>query len=306
MKKILSKAAAVMLLSSLTIIPVSDAQTSVSVSSHNIFVNGNRVNPTVYNINGNNYFKLRDIAYCLNGTENQFEVNWSEENNCINIATGYSYTPTGSENSGAYIGKGMSVNPSTANVTVNNLPVFCTAYNVNNNNYYKLRDLADALGFNVSWSDESDSVFIDTTPNGSTTGNSDTAVSDYSSYINEVVSLVNAARAEKGLSALTSDESLNNAAAVRADELNNLFSHTRPDGRNCFSVLKDMGISYRTAAENIAIGQKTPQAVVNSWLSSPGHYANIMNENVTKIGVGVTKTNSGKYSGYAWVQLFTN
>lgn len=76
-----------------------------------------------------------------------------------------------------------------------------------------------------------------------------------------------------------------------------LFDHTRPDGSSFSSIFKDMGISYYTAGENIAMGYPSPEAVVAGWMNSPGHRANILNANFNAIGVGYAP-------GNAWVQLF--
>ena len=72
---------------------------------------------------------------------------------------------------------------------------------------------------------------------------------------------------------------------------------------SCFTILREYGISYRRAAENIAGGQPTPAAVVNSWMNSSGHRANILDGNLRKIGVGYAR--GGQYGTY-WVQLFTD
>lgn len=120
----------------------------------------------------------------------------------------------------------------------------------------------------------------------------------------KVLELVNQERAANGLSPLTLDTSLCAAANARAQEITSQFSHTRPDGTNCFTILKDYGISYRAVGENIAAGQTTPAAVMNSWMNSPGHRANILSSSFGKLGVGYVKT-SGGY-GHYWVQMFTD
>ncbi|MGN0507365.1 MAG: CAP domain-containing protein [Lachnospiraceae bacterium] len=123
------------------------------------------------------------------------------------------------------------------------------------------------------------------------------------SYIAQVVKLVNEERAKNGLSALTYDATLQRAAQVRAEEIVKSFSHTRPNGSNFSSVLKEFGISARRSGENIAWGQKTPKEVVTAWMNSSGHRANILNANYTKIGVGCNISPSGTIY---WSQLFTN
>lgn len=129
-------------------------------------------------------------------------------------------------------------------------------------------------------------------------GSDDSSIS--SDYVSEVVRLVNIERTERGLPALTMDTRLNAAAAERAEETITLFAHERPDGSSCFTILREYGISYRRAAENIAGGQPTPAAVVNSWMNSSGHRANILKEGITIIGVAYNPTN------HYWVQIFSH
>lgn len=124
-----------------------------------------------------------------------------------------------------------------------------------------------------------------------------------SSYAEKVLQLVNKERAKVGRKALKLDASLNRAAKVRAEEITKVFSHDRPDGSSCFSIMKEMGISYRTVGENIAAGQPTAEEVVNSWMNSDGHRANILSADFEKLGVGYVKT-GGIYKHY-WAQLFS-
>lgn len=121
-------------------------------------------------------------------------------------------------------------------------------------------------------------------------------------YSKQVVDLVNKERTSRGLKKLTLDETLYSKAMIRAKETVKKFSHTRPDGTDCFTVLN--GIDCRCAGENIAAGQRTPKTVSNDWMNSPGHRSNILNKDFTKIGVGVVYDPHNIY-GYFWVQLFT-
>jgi uncharacterized protein YkwD len=107
---------------------------------------------------------------------------------------------------------------------------------------------------------------------------------------------VNEARANAGLSALKLDPILNEAAEVRAKEVNTRFSHTRPDGTSCFTVLREFGIVYNVCGENIAIGFNDAASVVRAWMNSSGHRANILNPNYKVMGLGK--------SGSGWGQLF--
>ena len=135
-----------------------------------------------------------------------------------------------------------------------------------------------------------------TTPDESTDNTSN------KSYTQQVVDLVNAERAKEGLAPLTIDANVEKAATVRAKEIQSNFDHTRPNGSSFSTALKEQGVNYRGAGENIAWGQKTPQEVVNAWMNSAGHRANIMNKSYTHIGVGNTQNGSGTQY---WVQLFT-
>ena len=110
--------------------------------------------------------------------------------------------------------------------------------------------------------------------------------SENNDFVSQLAQLVNVERAKAGLSPVTLDTTLSKAAQVRAKETVSYFSHTRPNGSTFSSATTEQGISFRGAGENIAYGQKTPQEVMNGWMNSAGHRANILNANFTKIGVG--------------------
>lgn len=122
-------------------------------------------------------------------------------------------------------------------------------------------------------------------------------------YAQEILDLVNFYRNQEGLSSLKLSSTLNYGANIRADELTTYYSHTRPDGTSCFTVLDDLGYSYSTAAENIAAGQTSAEDVMDDWMNSAGHRANILNKNVTELGVGFAY-DSDSYYQYYWAQLF--
>lgn len=124
----------------------------------------------------------------------------------------------------------------------------------------------------------------------------------YTDLINEVYEITNNYRSLVGVSSLTLDSSLVEAASIRAKELSNSFSHTRPNGSSCFTVLSELGISYGTAGENIAAGYSSSQSVMEGWRSSSGHYQNIISSKFKKIGIGVNIINNQYY----WVQIFSN
>lgn len=122
------------------------------------------------------------------------------------------------------------------------------------------------------------------------------------SYAEQVLKLVNVERKKAGVSPLTMGENLQKAAIARMKEIQKSFSHTRPDGSNFATALKEYNVSYQGAGENIAWGQKTPEEVVNSWMNSPSHRANILNKNYKNIGIGHGRNTAN--ADY-WVQLFT-
>lgn len=120
-------------------------------------------------------------------------------------------------------------------------------------------------------------------------------------FANEVVRLVNEERAKAGLPALTVDRGAASAAQVRAKEIERFFSHTRPDGSSFNSALTEAGVNFSSAGENIAYGQNSPEKVMEGWMNSSGHRANILNSSYTSIGVGHYQNASGV--NY-WTQLF--
>ena len=122
-----------------------------------------------------------------------------------------------------------------------------------------------------------------------------------SAFKQQVVDLVNAERAKVGLSALSTMPQAEAAAQVRATEIISSFSHTRPNGTSCFTALDEQGAKYMASGENIAAGQATPADVMNSWMNSPGHKANILNPKFTKIGIGYAEGGSYRTN---WTQMF--
>ncbi|WP_129727971.1 CAP domain-containing protein [Ectobacillus funiculus] len=121
-----------------------------------------------------------------------------------------------------------------------------------------------------------------------------------SAYEQKVVTLTNQERAKQGLPALQVDSALSKVAKAKSQDMYNAnyFSHTSPTYGSPFDMMKQFGISYRTAGENIAMGQKTPEEVVQAWMNSAGHRANILNTTYTHIGVGYV---AGKN---IWTQQF--
>ena len=127
--------------------------------------------------------------------------------------------------------------------------------------------------------------------------------SSFISFQKEVTRLVNVERSKRGLSELSFNTQLSNVATLKSqDKINkNYFSHTSPTYGSPFDMMKQFNISYKTAGENIAKGQKSPEEVVTAWMNSQGHRENILNANFTDIGVGVAKSSNGTLY---WTQMF--
>lgn len=140
---------------------------------------------------------------------------------------------------------------------------------------------------------------------GSSSGSSSsggTTTSQLTANEQEVFDLINAKRVANGLSALKIDDELQNVARIKAQDMvdNNYFSHTSPIYGSPFDMIKNFGISYKTAGENIA-GNSSNSGAVNAWMNSSGHKANILNSSFNYTGIGVV--NSSKY-GKVYVQMF--
>lgn len=119
----------------------------------------------------------------------------------------------------------------------------------------------------------------------------------------QVLNLVNKERAKAGVSLLKEDGQLNRLAQLKAEDMakKGYFSHTSPTYGSAFDMMKAAGVSYRTAGENIAKGQKSPETVMNGWMNSSGHRANILENDYTRLGVGYAVAENG--TTY-WVQIF--
>ena len=167
-----------------------------------------------------------------------------------------------------------------------------------------LKDLCNKLENNPIFCPEIETPEEETpeTPVPETPDNDSSEDNIVLSYAEQVVKLVNEERTKAGLSPLTMDADITAAANVRASEIKQSFSHTRPDGRSFSTALQEQGVTFRGSGENIAWGQRTPEQVMNGWMNSDGHRANILNENFKNIGVGYYQDENGRNH---WVQLFT-
>src|SRR5699024_2039485 len=124
--------------------------------------------------------------------------------------------------------------------------------------------------------------------------------SNLNAFEQQVVELTNQERTAHGLQALSIDESLSAVAREKSNDMarSGYFSHNSPTYGSPFDMMQQFGISYQTAGENIARGQTSPEEVVNGWMNSEGHRANILNPNFTHIGVGYIDGSNH------WTQMF--
>ncbi len=129
------------------------------------------------------------------------------------------------------------------------------------------------------------------------------ARSSFTSYEDEVISLVNAERTNRGLQPLSKNWELCRVARYKSEDMiaNGYFAHNSPTYGSPFDMMESFGLRFTAAAENIAYGQRSPSEVMNAWMNSAGHRSNILSGNVSEIGVGVAaKPNGVLY----WTQMF--
>ena len=194
---------------------------------------------------------------------------------------------------------GCNNKPSTDNNNSNN-----NNTNVgNNNSNTNTNNNNNQENNNTNTDDKNDNENIVEKPGNNDNISNDNTTNEFLSFQKEVVRLVNVERAKVGLKELSFNAELSNVATLKSQDMinKNYFSHTSPTYGSPFEMMKKFNISYKTAGENIAKGQKTPAQVVNAWMNSQGHRENILNKNYTEIGIGVAKDAKGTLY---WTQMF--
>ncbi len=285
-------------------------------SSMQVTLNGAMIGLSGYEIEGSNYFKLRDLAYVLRGTAGNFAVGF--DGTTISLNTGKDYEPIGGELELSDASRKDAKHKENM-LKIDDQSAALMSYEIDGYNYFKLRDLGEALDFGVDFDAATRTVLLKTEQTDTSKPAEDQAVEKKPSAetptpeesekpeetdtpavsdAEAVLALMNEARAEEGTAALVLDDKLCEAAEIRAKELAELFSHERPDGTRCFTVLEDIGWKdgYSALGENIAMGQTTPEIVMDSWMNSPGHRANILKGEFSKVGIA-------RYEN-GWVQFF--
>lgn len=218
--------------------------------------------------------------------------------------------------------EGILAQRCTSPTLLNGAPVEIEAYNINGHNYFKLRDIGKAVGFNAYWNAEDGTVQIET--NRPYTGEAPAKVetdkpvsqpevtapaADVDAMKQDVVDRTNALRKENGIAALTANDKLMQAAQVRADEMaaNTVYSHTRPDGRKYTTVTdcKYIGENIHRIADWALQDKTVSEVAVWSWNRSAGHQDNLLDKTYAEIGVGLARgVNDDGYECWYCVQLF--
>jgi uncharacterized protein YkwD len=219
---------------------------------------------------------------------------------------------------------GIVAQPTWQSIYVDGQQVQMEAYNINGNNYVKLRDIGKEVGFNVYWQN---GVQVDTA--SPYTGEAPAQVStadeaqttqtvtpsttdlDIDAVRQEIINQTNALRQSKGLSALRVNEKLTQAAQVRADEMaaTTTYSHTRPDGSKFYTVTDCPYMSenvHRISDWRVQQNGNIAELAVSEWAASEGHLKNMLNDSLSDIGVGIAKgVNANGDACWYLVQLFT-
>ena len=218
--------------------------------------------------------------------------------------------------------EGILAQRCTSPILLNGAPIEIEAYNINGHNYFKLRDIGKAVGFNVYWIAEDRTVQIETGQpyTGEAPIRTEDVESDLQSEPNastvdvdamkkDIVERTNVLRTERGIASLTTNDKLMQAAQVRADEMaaNSVYSHTRPDGRK-YATITDcpyVGENIHRIADWALRDKSVSEVAVWSWNLSSGHRDNFLEKNYTEIGVGLARgvNNDGDACWYC-VQLF--
>ncbi len=129
------------------------------------------------------------------------------------------------------------------------------------------------------------------------------SIDDVKALEKRVIDLVNQQRAKAGLHMLSQNWELCRVARYKSQDMidKGYFSHQSPTYGSPFRMMENFGIRFTAAGENIAYGQRTPEEVMNAWMNSSGHRANILNGSYNQIGVGVAKASNGTFY---WTQMF--
>lgn len=246
---------------------------------------------------GRTLLPLRSICETLGGS-----VEWNETDRTVTV------------NSNGKTAK-FTIGSNIFETQNGNITLDCAPVIINDRTFVPVRALFEFLDCNVSWDNGNVNIEKPQKPEqtekpdtgnneiGGGTDNGEETAPEETGLSMQVFNLVNEEREKQGLSPLKYSKELEAVAYAHSKDMaeKNFFSHTNLEGLSPFDRMSNAGLSYSYAAENIAAGQTTASAVMNSWMNSDGHRKNILNPNLTEIGIGVA--NGGSYGIY-WTQLF--
>lgn len=283
-----------------------NAQNTVSFTSHYIEIDqATLIQIPAFNINGNTFFKLRDLAYTFIGTLSEFDISWNSHQNIINIIYPGVYTSTGSELTINDLPSSSLIAHSSVAVMINGIPVTLQSYNINGNNFFRLQDLSQILNFSINFQYETLAIIITTgvsahrtfvLPSRRLTAEElkkwiyqYTSLGGISQFEIEVFRLANLQRIIHGLSELTLDPHLFMAARFKSQEMVDLryISHNSPIYGNFYEI--PHLFTQNIAAENIhsTNSNTTPERIVQGWMNSQAHRENLLNPSFKTMGVGI-------------------
>lgn len=146
-----------------TAAPVEVQEKVAKPTGSKVVVDGKDVSFEAYNIDGNNYFKLRDLAMAVTGSDKQFEVTWDGEKNAINLVSGEAYTPVGGEFAESTGTEDVKAVTTQSKIYIDGEEIALQAYTIGGNNYFKLRDVGEVFDFGITWDGTLNQIVIDTT-----------------------------------------------------------------------------------------------------------------------------------------------
>lgn len=288
-----------------------------------IVVDGEDVKFRAYNIGGYNYFMLRDIAYIFNGTKAQFEMGWDGSKCAINIETGKAYTGKGvgfNITTPQVTEKGYK---SGATIYKNGKAVTLLGYVIQGNTYFKLKALEDTLDIRVEWDEASQTIILMSdkdaelpviTPEPVVEEKQEAEWNQFEGYVPEKVAdedikpatasqeqkmredmlvLINVARSKEGMGPLKLDNNLIAMAEYKVEDMKkeNNLSHDGSYG-SFTDLVKMYNLGNVYAGENLLSGGRYVDHMFNMWWNSPGHKANMMKPEYTKIGIGFASSDA--------------
>ena len=290
-------------------VPVFGAEAHPSAAD--ILINGEKETLQGYEIYGYTYFKLRDIDYALDDTTAGFELQYDAAKNAVFLTKGpffYGEVPdqVSDKNSdmkeARYSGQKIYLDGESVNAA---------SFLIDGYHYFRLRDLADILGFSVEWNGTEKTISIlaeQVSPFSDDERYKEKAKREKEKLEKETEHLddeekslfirINDDRMKRGLKKLKLDDKLTQAAEIRAEEIGTKYSHFRPGGKAWYTALKEVGFSCDDAAENLASGYSSSKDVLNGWLGYEPYRKNLLDEDMEKIGVGYDSDRD------TWVAIF--